>query len=242
MGDVARQGRTVLFVSHNMGAVRNLCNRGIWLREGTIIVDGDADNVVNTYLESTLARADEGCVLLEDRTDRKGDGKVRFTSFLACLAGGGPCDLPRTGHGMELILGYRSGTGERIATLTVDVNIMNMQGHSLVCVGNRYVGMPLTNLPPQGQLVCLIPALPLQPGYYYASLSCNANGVNSDKIRDAVKFHILEGNFFGTHILPQKKHGDILFSHRWSFQQPGHAVDAVEKNQAHCAKASDCPS
>src|ERR1700720_1398949 len=50
MGEVAKGGRTVLFVSHNMVAIRNLCSRGIWLDYGQVVADGTADEVVRTYL------------------------------------------------------------------------------------------------------------------------------------------------------------------------------------------------
>jgi lipopolysaccharide transport system ATP-binding protein len=52
MEEVSQQGRTVLFVSHNMGAVRALCSRGLLLESGSLIVDDDVDAVINTYLSS----------------------------------------------------------------------------------------------------------------------------------------------------------------------------------------------
>ena len=51
MGDVARQGRTVLFVSHNMTAVRSLCERVVWLEQGAVAEVGEADQVVVSYLQ-----------------------------------------------------------------------------------------------------------------------------------------------------------------------------------------------
>jgi lipopolysaccharide transport system ATP-binding protein len=52
MEEVSQQGRTVLFVSHNMGAVRSLCSRGLLLEEGTLVKDDNVDAVINTYLSS----------------------------------------------------------------------------------------------------------------------------------------------------------------------------------------------
>jgi len=57
MGEVARQGRTVLFVSHNMGAVGALCERAIWLHSGQIRGDGPAASVVQTYLQHASGTA-----------------------------------------------------------------------------------------------------------------------------------------------------------------------------------------
>lgn len=51
MKDVAKSGRTVLFVSHNMNAVRQLCNRGVYLRNSKIVADSnDIDGIVGQYL------------------------------------------------------------------------------------------------------------------------------------------------------------------------------------------------
>jgi lipopolysaccharide transport system ATP-binding protein len=52
MEEVSQEGRTVLFVSHNMGAVRALCSRGILLEEGRLVKDGEVDKVINHYLSS----------------------------------------------------------------------------------------------------------------------------------------------------------------------------------------------
>ena len=55
MGDVARQGRTVMFVSHNMTALRSLCTRAVWLNEGRVMEDGAAGTVVDHYLQKNTA-------------------------------------------------------------------------------------------------------------------------------------------------------------------------------------------
>jgi lipopolysaccharide transport system ATP-binding protein len=52
MGDVSRRGRTVMFVSHNMTALRALCSRAVWFSEGKVMEDGPAGDVVDHYLQS----------------------------------------------------------------------------------------------------------------------------------------------------------------------------------------------
>jgi len=51
MGTIAKEGRTILFVSHNMGAIQSICQRGIWINDGSIIEDGEISHVVNQYLQ-----------------------------------------------------------------------------------------------------------------------------------------------------------------------------------------------
>lgn len=58
MGDVAKEGRTVLFVSHNMGAVNSLCQRTIWINYGKVRMDGETSHVVASYLNEGSVSAD----------------------------------------------------------------------------------------------------------------------------------------------------------------------------------------
>lgn len=59
MGDVAREGRTVLFVSHNLVAMESLCERALWLREGRLAEDGPAGRVISDYLKTSFSSATE---------------------------------------------------------------------------------------------------------------------------------------------------------------------------------------
>lgn len=57
MGSFAKEGRTVLFISHNMGAISTLCERVIWLDNGKVLLDGPAQTVVNSYLRESAQDA-----------------------------------------------------------------------------------------------------------------------------------------------------------------------------------------
>ena len=65
MKDVAKGGRTVLFVSHNMGSIRSLCQSAIWLDNGQIMEKGTTDEVVRNYQENQLKRFDESSYIVE---------------------------------------------------------------------------------------------------------------------------------------------------------------------------------
>jgi lipopolysaccharide transport system ATP-binding protein len=68
MDSVAKEGRTVLFVSHNMAALQTLCQRGLWLNNGCLKVDGSADSAVEAYFEQLQAR--DGSESLLESTHR----------------------------------------------------------------------------------------------------------------------------------------------------------------------------
>ena len=80
MKDVSSQGgRTVLFVSHNMGAIKNLCNSGVLLENGVVKHIGKADDTIEKYLSINPDILD---VPLANRSDRVGNGRIRFTDVI----------------------------------------------------------------------------------------------------------------------------------------------------------------
>jgi lipopolysaccharide transport system ATP-binding protein len=89
MGDVARGGRTVLFVSHNLTALRNLCTTGLLLNEGRIEARGHIDDVLNRYAS---ARATEGDMAVE--LPPAPADQVASLRRLAVLAQGANADGP----------------------------------------------------------------------------------------------------------------------------------------------------
>jgi len=78
MGEVAREGRTVLFVSHNMMAVQNLCRRAIWLDGGQIGRQRRIGQVVADYLQHSFSAIAEQ--VWEDIATAPGNDKVRLRS------------------------------------------------------------------------------------------------------------------------------------------------------------------
>lgn len=76
MRDVARSGRTVLFVSHSMPAVESLCSRAIYLAGGKIVADGNPRQVISSYLTPVESGS---CWDVREVADREGNGRARFT-------------------------------------------------------------------------------------------------------------------------------------------------------------------
>jgi lipopolysaccharide transport system ATP-binding protein len=91
MGDVAQEGRTVLFVSHNMVAVQSLCRRAIWLDDGKIVEEGQPSRVVSGYLESTLSTSATEQVW-DDASTAPGNDKVRLHRACVRPENGSPLD------------------------------------------------------------------------------------------------------------------------------------------------------
>jgi lipopolysaccharide transport system ATP-binding protein len=88
MGDAAREGRTVLFVSHNMQAVKALCTRAILLEQGQIVADGSVEEVVHGYLRDHDNLGSQR--IWADPAERPGDGDCRLAAVRVVDAAGDP--------------------------------------------------------------------------------------------------------------------------------------------------------
>jgi len=86
MSDVAKEGRTVLFVSHNMAAVQGLCQRAIWLDQGRIKEDGPTDAVISSYLKTAIISTAER--VWTDLESAPGNEKARLCAVRVLDANG----------------------------------------------------------------------------------------------------------------------------------------------------------
>ncbi len=83
MKDVSdKEGRTVLFVSHNMIAVKSLCNKAILLRNGKLVDQGETTNVINNYLSSHFDK--NLCLYYEDADKAPGNEKAKLKRIEIC--------------------------------------------------------------------------------------------------------------------------------------------------------------
>jgi len=81
MKDVSQAGRTVLFVSHNMGAVSDLCTRAILLNKGKLVLDAPVDIAIKEYVQQNMQIKLGDKASLTDSTVRRGNGEVRYSEI-----------------------------------------------------------------------------------------------------------------------------------------------------------------
>jgi len=124
MGEVAREGRTVLFVSHNMMAVQNLCRRAIWLDGGQIVGSGESGQVVADYLQHSFSALAEQ--VWEDIATAPGNDKVRLCSARVRPAKGVASD-PLT-ICTAFVIEFEYWNLQPGARLDISVHIYNEQG------------------------------------------------------------------------------------------------------------------
>jgi lipopolysaccharide transport system ATP-binding protein len=201
MGDAAGGGRTVLFVSHNMGAVSALCSRGVVLESGNIIYDGDSKTAVDRYFDTieNLTHME-----LSKRPDRTGSGACRFTRLTFEDADGRQLESIRSGQSVKILIDYESEQKEILHSVKAGIIIShNMHGQVLYC-DSVTSGDMRSGMPANGRLVCDVKSLPLMPGLYSMAIFLKAGREFIDYIHDASVIKVSEGDFYGTGRLPPK--------------------------------------
>ena len=190
MGDVAKGGRTILFVSHNMAAVEALCTRGVLLDHGSVVAAGTAAEAVQQYVNVAI---DLSMVHLAARTDRRGDGRLRFTSIESQL---------RTGAESELRLGFEAQAS--LHNVEVAVGMFTTGGVGAAHLATSSSGRDFEIVPSSGTFVCRLPRAALLPGQYRVNAFCRVNGEVADWVTDAAVVSVSEGDYFGTGRLPRQ--------------------------------------
>jgi lipopolysaccharide transport system ATP-binding protein len=205
IGEIARSGRTILFVSHNLASVTALCTRALLLEHGKLVADGGTEEVVEGYLHAVRS---ESHADLRDRSDRRGDGRLRFVSLAVDGADGA-----RSGSDCSIRLSYEAQSPE--ADLFVGIAVQGPLGEPIFLCTNRLSGDSLATAAPDGEIACTISQLPLLPGRYTINVYAEVAGVLADWIEDAAGFEVLESDVFGTGQLPPSTHGPIFVRQRW---------------------------
>lgn len=216
MSDVAGEGRTVLFVSHNMAAVQQLCTRCVLLQGGKSVSDGIVGDIIKTYYQSqdeNVRRTD-----LAKRTDRKVKTDFRFTSVELINDEGQHLEFAETGKPVTFLLHYSSeSSDENFRNVSISIGIDDYWGNHLFTLASHIVGQDLETIPRGGVLQCRVPFLPLTESTYRGLLWCSVNGKTADYIEDAFQFDVRGTDVFGTGKLPKADwHGPFIQPHYWS--------------------------
>jgi lipopolysaccharide transport system ATP-binding protein len=164
MGDVVREGRTVLFVSHNMQAVRALCPRSILLSEGALVEDGLTADTLETYYESLRQKGVDTETDVTNPQNRRGSGAVRFSVIRIENEFGQECVRFKMGSIIRFVLSYK--TFSPVNLLFVEILIWSSTSREIVTSVKHLVSEKELYPGTAGSLVIEIPKNNLRPGEY----------------------------------------------------------------------------
>jgi lipopolysaccharide transport system ATP-binding protein len=200
MQDVSRgEGRTVLFVSHNMASIRALCHNGILLENGGIKYSGDIESVVLEY-----QRTNQQYIVsrIADRLDRKGNGKLKLIDMKFKNMNDEVIDGVAIGDAFKICVTLQNngwGAADEIQQLSVGIN--DEYGQRIIVVNNQFLGKEI-DVPEDGspaQVEFVIKKCPLAIGTYTMAfyLTDKFNNI-IDWIDNITTLYVEGGDFFGT--------------------------------------------
>jgi lipopolysaccharide transport system ATP-binding protein len=193
MEEVSSGGRTVLFVSHNLAAVRALCQKGILLKNGRMERIGPIGEVTDAYAQaSTITDETQATVNFPKPAGRM---PVRMES--ATVYGNGKAtSILYMGDSLSFSIQFRSDNP--IARPGIGYAIRSSQGVDILNANNHYQPSPEYNPPVEsGTILCDLGAVPLMPGNYSISLWLCRDQHEQHHLEEAIHFQVEEKDLWG---------------------------------------------
>lgn len=213
MGELKSKGKTILFVSHNLYAVRVFCEKCIWLKNGHISASGEANEIVNRYIEETqdkgkVASGKEGNNILSSRW---GSGEVEVIGAKIYDDKGNENYVFKTGDDVILeVIYYAKGkihrptfaysiyTKDDVKLEQIRATTFSTKSEQIrvTSYSTKWDGCSPTHIIGQGIARVRLNAIPLLPGYYsfLFAIRDEYDLVEYDLIMDLIGFRIIEAN------------------------------------------------
>ncbi len=212
MNDVARGGRTVLFVSHNMPAVSSLTSKAVLLDGGRLVKQDHTDEVIRWYLREMRDKSPSTRVI--DRTDRDGDGRARIVDIFVDDQEGNVNILPLSKSPKRINI--EIDAEDCVAEINIAISIFNSDRRRIVWTESSLSTDLFTFEKGRHKLrIDLARGFSPTPGEYFVNAALISSGGMVDYVADALKFSIETGDFFGRGRLPNTT-SEVLVDHTWN--------------------------
>jgi lipopolysaccharide transport system ATP-binding protein len=213
MQDVAHDGRTVLFVSHQMSAVEALCRRGILLKGGRVALDATAIEAIDGYAEAgslVKERPDD----LQAMIAAEGRHPTGVLRHLRVIVDGRPSTVIRSGEAMEIELTF---CAEGHQGVKIGVGINDLLGHRVVSFSPA-IQAPrvLDGVVGWGVARCHIPRLRLVAGHYHLSVAAEDRTGPIEAVPQAMTLEVVSADYYRTGVLPGARQGLYLEDAEWT--------------------------
>lgn len=212
MKDVSlKDGRTILFVSHNMPAILNLCNKAMVLELGSSVYAGATEESVQFYLNN---RRPQQIAAIAERTDRTGSGAILFTNITLLNNRNEIVESVKSGDGLQLQLDY-SVPDRPVRSVYFRIQVTDGNEAILFTCNNEHTAGTIDVIEKSGRITCRISRLPLFGGNYYIHVQAFSREQGLlDEVEFARELSVVDGDFFGTGRIPVVKKG-MLIDHNW---------------------------
>ncbi len=188
MEELSGSGRTIIFVTHNMDAMLNLCNRGVVLEKGGVVFEGTADDARKSYLDTVSSTA----YSVAQNAGRGGSGGVQIRDVWLETLNGGRLEGIKSDDGLRFCLTANVGDHFRGRDdLDISFTIDTLEGTRLYTAISSWTGARVDTSSSEINVACQIDSLPLIPGKYLVSATVIFKGDTLDCVIHCADFEIL---------------------------------------------------
>jgi lipopolysaccharide transport system ATP-binding protein len=184
MDDVAREGRTVVFVSHNSAAVKRLCERTVWLDSGRIREDGPTQEVLHSYLTFASEGQGSGEVAVPGDVQRIGTGEAKLVRIAMRDSGGGAITSLRLGQPSRFSLTFQ--VSEPLEDVILELGVNSAEGVRAVTCLSTDDGHEPFRLEPGTHTIEVDLQMALLPGDYTITAGIHESHVRTYDYVEAV--------------------------------------------------------
>ena len=204
MGDVTKSdGRTILFVSHNMAAVQNLCSKGILLENGTMKHSGSMPSIITKYLEGYKPNNFK----ISDILERQGNGTVKIIDGYI-MGINTVLNLVETFCDFEVCIELDKEVNLSEGRFKIDIGINNNIGVRVAWLSNSMLNIETIYI--NNKIIFLVKNSPLAPGNYSCNIYCEYDNEVADWVEEVLPFKIVEKDYYKTGRVIPENQGNVL--------------------------------
>ena len=194
MQDVSKgEGRTVLFVSHNMTAVKNLCNNGIILENGSIAFSGSINNVINKYI---LNQENRSNLSLSTINDREGNGFLRVMDVCFLDSENRNKNTFNVGETLKIMISFKAkDVFYENPESRIDIGFNDLLGNRVMWLST---GIFKNRISEKDRVIFEISEILLMEGVYNLNISCSSNGIAIDSLKNIMQLTVLFNDYYKT--------------------------------------------
>lgn len=197
MGDVTKgEGRTVLFVSHNIGAVKTLCDSGVYMKNGTLEYIGEIEATISRYLSDTAGSFDEPII---SRKDKIGNKKIEVTNVTFYNSLNQITSEVMSGDSLKIVLDIENINKLDLNELIIACGFSDKYDTRVVSWVSDEMKF---NIKGDNKIILDIPNFNLRSENYFFSyqISHNTTSPNDfcDVLNNAATLAVIESDFFGS--------------------------------------------
>ena len=185
MGQVARSGRTVLFVSHDMSAMTRLCQRVICLEEGRCVDDGPAGEVVERYLSRTHESLQSAYIAGAGQSE---NAPCRLMAARLIDSDGADCSYVKFGQSFGVQMAWRQN--HRLGDVRFEVRIYDLQARLVAAADSQQAHSAITPAVGEYDLECFVANPRLVPGRYRLEVRAWGQGAEYECVEDTLMFSV----------------------------------------------------